>query len=84
MVGNIGLKVAIDLGSDSVKTVFAYQKDKIIKYGKLEPPKPNDDASPAIAYYDEDEEEWLFGRAVFAATKKSFKNVVKIMDILFG
>lgn len=82
MVGNIGLKVAIDLGSDSVKTVFAYQKDKIIKYGKLEPPKPNDDALPAIAYYDEDEEKWLFGRAVFAATKKSFKNVVKIKELL--
>lgn len=82
MPEEIKINVAVDLGSDTVKTVFAYLVNGKIEYGKLEPPVPQDDALPSLAYYNEDEEKWLFGNDVLRASKKGFKCVVKIKELL--
>jgi|AGTN01.2.fsa_nt_gi hypothetical protein len=77
------LKIAIDLGSDGVKTAFAFVNENgDVVSGKITPPPPDDVTFPSLAYLDEASGVWSFGEKVFEGVRKTFKTVVKIKDLL--
>lgn len=77
------LEVAIDLGSDTVKVAYAFGSKNNVEYGKLAPFDITGSVIvPAIAYYDEDNADWLFGEDVFKNVDRSFVTVVKIKSLL--
>lgn len=73
------LIVSLDLGTDSIKAAFAYVQGGQLCYGKLEALAPGNAPFASLAYYDEDADNWVFGKR---KNIKSFKNIVKITDLL--
>ena len=78
------LHLALDLGNDSLKIAYAYSVDgKGTEYGKL---TSNDSsirvAFPALAYYDDEKEKWIYGEQVDKLNTSSFVKVVKIKELL--
>ncbi|MCX4363047.1 MAG: hypothetical protein OSJ74_06675 [Clostridia bacterium] len=77
------LEIAIDLGSDTVKVAYAFETKEGVEYGKLCPRDITGSVTvPALAYYDEDSSQWLFGENVYKCIDKSFVSVVKIKSLL--
>ena len=77
------LEIAIDLGSDTVKVAYAFETNDGVEYGKLCPRDITGSVTvPALAYYDEDSSQWLFGENVYKCIDKSFVSVVKIKSLL--
>ncbi len=78
------LNIGLDLGGDTIKVAFAYQNQKNkFFYGKL----MKDDvltqvALPAIAYYDQYLQQWVYGDDVDKVSDQSFITVVKIKALL--
>lgn len=76
------LSVGIDLGCDTLKLSYAYEKgkSKSIIYGKIEKRESvRHVAVPAVAYYDGNG--WIFGSDVEKGGEKPFINVVKIKTL---
>ena len=81
---SIKLHIALDLGGDSLKVAFAYAAaGGKITYGKF---SVADSlvriAFPALAYYDEVNETWLYGEEVDYQYDSSFTTVVKIKELM--
>lgn len=78
------LAVGIDLGCDTLKLSYAYEKSKGkgLVYGKIEKKESvRHVAVPAIAYYG-GASGWIFGSDVEKGEEKPFINVVKIKTLL--
>ncbi len=71
----------LDLGSDTLKIAYAYDRGGL-KTGKITAGDSSVTAIPAVAYYDFEENKWLFGEQVDAVGDKSFMSVVKIKSLL--
>ncbi len=77
------LHIGLDLGSDTLKIAYAYEKQGQTYYGKIvEEEDLTRSAIPAIAYWDEESKTWLFGGEVDAVPRDSYVNVVKIKALL--
>lgn len=76
-------RIAIDIGTDTVKSAFAYSVsgDKI-EYGKFVVNEDDDSPYPSLAYYNKGKSSWVFGSEVKNALKDSFRYIVKIRDLL--
>lgn len=77
------LHLALDLGTDSLKIAYAYEVDGVVEYGKL----TSNDSSiqvgfPALAYFDDNTGEWIYGESVDKLNTTSFVKVVKIKELL--
>lgn len=70
-----------DLGSDTLKIAYAYEKDGL-HTGKIVGDETSGTAIPAVAFYDFDEDKWVFGEDVETVGDKSFMGVVKIKNLL--
>ena len=80
----IKLHICFDLGSDTLKIVYAYKKEDqaLINFGKIMFDELiNQSAIPATAYFDEDQNKWLFADQVEDGKVRSFVNTVKIKTI---
>ena len=81
---SIKLNVALDLGGDSLKVSFAYKTSS----GKIECGKFSSASSststalPAIAFFDDKSEKWMYGETVDKYNGDSFVKVVKIKSLL--
>ena len=56
------LNVCLDLGSDVLKTAFAYKSENDVVFGKFS--KDNlftQIAIPAVAFYDKNTNKWVYG-----------------------
>lgn len=73
--------VALDLGSDTLKIAYAYKAGRI-SFGKIVGDPDSMTAIPAVAYYDFDDNRWLFGEQVNGVGDKSFMGVVKIKYLI--
>ena len=89
MEKRVRLNIGIDLGSDSLKIAFAYSGSKFkfksgsFRYGKFESDSENIRvALPALAYYDDDKEAWIFGDDVEKKSASSFVKVIKLKSLL--
>lgn len=71
----------LDLGSDTLKISYAVDCNGI-KTGKIVGDESSATAVPAVAYYDFDDDKWLFGEEVETVGDKSFMGVVKIKTLL--
>ena len=79
----VTLHIGLDLGSDTLKIAFAYEHEGRVEYGKLmQGGLPTQVAIPAVAYYDEAENAWLYGNEVDKTSNGTFINVVKIKSLL--
>lgn len=81
MTEAIQVHVALDPGSDTIKTAFAYSISGRERTGKLVGDPVGMTAIPAVAYYDADKKCWLYGEDVTTAGG-AFITVVKIRDLL--
>lgn len=74
--------IGIDLGTESLKSTFAYVDNlgKLI-YGKLIS-KDGSDNFPSLAYYLPQQNEWVYGEEVYNKTTNSFRYIVKIKQLL--
>ena len=83
---DVSVDFCLDLGGDSIKIAVAYGDGSgKAFYGKVDTETEGafgDVGIPAIAYYDEVDENWLYGEEVDAAGKSSFITVVRIKDLL--
>lgn len=78
----LDIHIGLDLGSDTLKIAYAY-RDRNSEYsGKIVCDATSMTAIPAVAYYDFEEETWLFGEDVDCAGDKSYVSVVKIKNLL--
>ncbi|MDE6618058.1 MAG: hypothetical protein K2K13_03410 [Clostridiales bacterium] len=73
--------IALDLGSDTIKIAYAFN-DGDEHTGKIVGDPLTMTAVPSVAYYDVDEQKWLFGDEVNSVGDKPFITVVKICDLL--
>lgn len=78
------LDMCLDLGGDSLKIAYAFtDADGSTAYGKVDTEGDIADVGvPAVAFYDDADNEWLYGDEIDAAGKTSFVNVVRIKDLL--
>ena len=77
------LNICFDLGSDTLKIVYAYKDEKRkVHLGKLNSRAINQSAIPANAFYDEFERKWIFGSDIDDNSNESFISVVKIKNLL--
>ncbi len=77
------LAIGIDLGSDTVKIAYALDSDGEVFYGKFAGGNAIVQiAIPAIAYYSEEDKEWLYGTDVERSANQNFITVVKIKSLL--
>lgn len=75
------LSFGIDLGSDSLKTGFAYEGERgNFRYGKLAV-SFFDDTFPACGYCTPDTDEWIFGEEIFSENK-DYERIVRIKDLI--
>lgn len=75
------LSIGIDLGCDTLKLSYAFNKSSSVVYGKIEKEESvRHVAVPAVAYYDA-KEGWLFGSDVEKGEEKPFINVVRIKTL---
>ncbi len=79
--GKRSVCVGLDLGSDTLKIAYSYNRTKPVT-GKIVGDTLSMTAVPAVAYYDFDEEKWIYGEAVDTVGDKSFTGVVKIKFLL--
>ncbi|MBR2988812.1 MAG: hypothetical protein IKC64_03710, partial [Clostridia bacterium] len=78
-----GIHVCIDLGNDTVKVAYAYERNGEVKYGKiLKDGLINTTALPSTAYYDERNGKWLYADEIESGEERSFTTVVKIKNLL--
>ena len=76
------LSIGIDLGRDTLKLSYAFEKSGSVVYGKIEKKESvRRVAVPAVAYYDASAG-WIFGCDVEKGGEKPFINVVKIKTLL--
>ena len=78
------LNLSLDLGSDSLKIVYAYRDaDDHTHFGKI---TASDSlvrvAFPAVAFFDDNTDAWVYGDRVDRQYNTSFVKVVKIKDLL--
>ncbi|MCH5155896.1 MAG: hypothetical protein J1F69_04745 [Clostridiales bacterium] len=73
--------IALDLGSDTIKIAYAYH-DGDDRTGKIVGDPLTMTAVPSVAYYDVEDNIWLFGEKVNSVGDKPFITVVKICDLL--
>ena len=75
------MSIGIDLGCDTLKLSYAFNKSSSVVYGKIEKEESvRHVAVPAIAYYDA-AAGWLFGSDVEKGDEKPFINVVRIKTL---
>lgn len=74
--------IALDLGSDTLKAVFAFNYYGKEIVGKIVPTDFDITAIPAVAKYDEDDGKWLYAAEVNRDKNESYVTVVKIKDLL--
>lgn len=80
---SVALHIGLDLGSDTLKIAYAYEHTGDTNYGKLmKDSLPTQVAIPAVAYYDEDSDKWIYGNEVDMMDGGTFVNVVKIKSLL--
>ena len=77
------LNIGLDLGGDTIKIAFAYEReDQSITYGKFsEKSKFTQIAIPAIGYYNVAEKKWYYGDQI-PKQSESFLTVVKIKNLV--
>ena len=76
------LSIGVDLGGDTLKLSYAFDKANSVVYGKIEKKESvRHVAVPAVAYYDK-ACGWIFGNDVEKGKEKPFINVVKIKSLL--
>ena len=76
------LSIGVDLGGDTLKLSYAFDKANSVVYGKIEKKESvRHVAVPAVAYYDK-ACGWIFGNDVEKGKEKPFINVVKIKTLL--
>ena len=80
-MANLTVHIALDLGSDTMKVAYAYG-DGEHHTGKIVDDPRGMTAIPSVAYYDTDENKWLYGDQVDCVGDKPFITVVKICDLL--
>lgn len=80
-MANLTVHIALDLGSDTMKVAYAYNDGRHFT-GKIVDDPRGMTAIPSVAYYDTDENKWLFGDQVDSVGDKPFITVVKICDLL--
>ncbi len=77
------LFVCLDLGSDVLKIAFAYRNGDRVEYGKF---SKNDlikrAAIPAVAFYQKNDNSWLYGSEVQKTNGDYYMTVVKIKSLL--
>ncbi len=74
---------SLDLGSDTMKVACAFRgPDGTEKVVKVTDPAYSETAVPAVAFYDDSSDDWLFGYEVGRSGEKTFSTVVKIKDLL--
>ena len=76
--------LSLDLGGDSLKIAYAYRTEAgELKYGKI---AASDSlvrvAFPAVAFFDDESNNWVYGNMVDRQSNASFVKVVKIKDLL--
>ena len=79
------LEICLDLGSDTLKVAYAYENNGETYFGKLPILDMENELSsgiPAIAFYDEKNEKWLYADQVDKVLDSSFTHVVKIKELL--
>ncbi len=78
------LHICFDLGSDSLKTAFAYKKGSKVVYGKLTGSLSDEDsdAMPAIAFYDAHAGKWYYADEISKLQISSFVTLVKIKTLI--
>ncbi len=75
------MSIGIDLGCDTLKLSYAFNKSASVVYGKIEKEESvRHVAVPAVAYYDASSG-WLFGSDVEKGDEKPFINVVRIKTL---
>lgn len=74
--------IGIDLGSDTLKVVCAYNNAGEVVISKIVDSRYADVAIPAVAYFDQAESKWRFGYDIGRNNEISFSTVVKIKDLL--
>ncbi len=77
------LNVCLDLGSDVLKTAFAYKSENDVVFGKFS--KDNlftQIAIPAVAFYDKNTNKWVYGSEVNKLNGDSYMTVIKIKSLL--
>lgn len=79
---NKTLHICFDLGSDSLKTAFAYKQGTKVVYGKLTGGGDGDAALPAIAFYEASEKKWLYADQIGKTQVSSFLTLVKIKTLI--
>lgn len=80
---NKTLAIGIDLGGDTAKIAYAIEGDDGATYGKFASSSPLVQiAIPAVAYFDEVENKWLYGMEVDKSSNRTFITVVKIKSLL--
>lgn len=77
------LAIGLDIGGDTAKIAFAIETDKGVEYGKFATSSSIVQiAIPAVAYFDQVENKWLYGMEVDKSSNRSFISVVKIKSLL--
>ncbi len=76
------IHVALDLGSDTLKVVFAYKLYGEERWGKIVPDGTSLMALPAVAYFNQDKNAWYFADEVTEQQSNSYLTVVKIKQLL--
>lgn len=76
------IHVALDLGSDTLKIVYAFKKDGREYTGKIVHSGDTMTALPAVAFYDADVSKWYFAEEVTKQHGKSYLTVVKIKRLI--
>jgi len=82
---NVSLNIGLDLGNNTLKIAFAYETKDHVVFGKIVGggfSRQTEVAIPAVAFYDAEKGEWLFGGDVGNSASSSFINVVKIKNLL--
>ena len=77
------LNVCFDLGYDTLKIVYAYKdSSRRVHFGKFNSTSINQSAIPSNAFYDEENNKWIFGNDIDLGANESFITVVKIKNLL--
>lgn len=74
------LHLCFDLGGDTLKVSYAFKLGKTINYGKLA--GKGNESFPAVAYYDRDENKWLYADEVGRKNIQSYITLVKIKTLI--
>lgn len=78
----VTFSLGLDLGSDTLKIAYACSFKGKEETGKIVGGLTSVTAIPAIAFYDDDRDEWFYGEEVEKTSSESFGGVVKIKTLL--